>query len=112
MNYSAIPIELFKVGQYFTCRHSEVKKDVPKRETNGTSWMHNLCFLSGKLAFIVLVVLLIERTYGTFVHYLQYPTYFETRYVSQFHAQMPALTICPLKGYKENVLKVSIWIFN
>ena len=60
----------------------------------------------GKVALIALTGFLFERTYGTLCHYFENPTYFETRYVRQFHAQMPALTMCPLKGYKPLVLKV------
>ena len=60
----------------------------------------------GKISLIVLITVLLERTYGTISHYLHYPTYFEVRYVSQFYAQMPALTMCPMNGYKSTVLKV------
>ena len=62
----------------------------------------------GKLALITLIAYTLERTYGTFVNYSRYPTYFETRYVSQFYAQMPAFTMCSLLGYKSHVLMVRI----
>ena len=95
----------------FPFGHSEFKKNIRKQEKTRTAWMERIRFLFAKLSLIVLIGLCIERTYGTFVTYLEYPTYFETRFVSQFHAQMPALTICPQTGYKENVLKVIIWHF-
>ena len=62
----------------------------------------------GKLALTVLIAYTLERTYGTFANYFHYPTYFETRYVSQFYAQMPAFTMCSLLGYKSHVLMVRI----
>ena len=62
----------------------------------------------GKLALITLVAYTLERTYGTFDNYFRYPTYFETRYVSQFYAQTPAFTMCSLRGYKSDVLMVRI----
>ena len=62
----------------------------------------------GKLALITLIAFTLERTYGTFVNYFRYPTYFETRYVAQFYAQMPAFTMCSLLGYKSHVLMVRI----
>ena len=102
---------MFLTRTYFPFRHSEFNTDIRKQDRNGTSWMERIRFLFAKLSLIVLIVLCIERTCGTFVTYLEYPTYFETRFVSQFHAQMPALTICPQTGYKENVLKVIIWHF-
>ena len=82
-------------------------EDNDRQETNKqVAWLEKINSAIGKIVLLGLIALLIDRTYGTIEHYLDYPTYFETRYVSQFHAQMPALTICPLVGYKVSVLKV------
>ena len=63
----------------------------------------------GKVALVVLTGFLLERTYGTVKEFLSEPTYYETQYVPQYHAAFPALTICPLYGYKPSVLKVVIY---
>lgn len=82
-------------------------QDEDKKETNKIWFCLEITnHWAGKLALIALIALLMERTYGIVNHYLEYPTYFETRYVSQFYAQMPALTICPLIGYNESILQV------
>ena len=69
-----------------------------------------------KVALVVLVGFLLERTYGIVDNFLSEPTYFETQYVPQYHADLPALTICPLYGYKSSLFKVKCfgslnWLF-
>ena len=82
-------------------------QDNDEKVTNSqVIYLERVSYGVGKLALFVVITLFSERTYGLFKDYLDYTTYFETRYVSQFYAQMPALTICPLFGYKVPVLKV------
>ena len=61
----------------------------------------------GKVAPVVLSLCLLERTYGIVKEFLREPTYFETQYVPQYHADFPALTVCPFYGYKASVLEVN-----
>ena len=85
-------------------------KKLCKENTNNTKHqIHCLEILRsgiGKVALVVLIGFLLERTCGIVKEFLREPTYFETQYVPQYHADLPALTICPLYGYKSSVLKV------
>ena len=60
----------------------------------------------GRVALTVLIVVFLERTYKIIENFLRDPTYFETHYVPQYHADFPALTLCPMSGYKLQVLQV------
>ena len=60
----------------------------------------------GKVALTVLIVVFLERTYKIINNFLRDPTSFETHYVPQYHANFPALTLCPMNGYKLEVLQV------
>ena len=88
----------------------EIEDDNSEMRGHKLVWLETINNGVGKTVLVVLITLLMERTYGTITHYLEYPTYFETRYVSQFYAQMPAITICPMIGYNESVLKVKLEI--
>ena len=90
----------------FTLNNKESPQEAEETMRFKISYLERFRFVFGKVVLIVLIAFLFERTYGTMCHYFDHPTYFETRYVSQFHAQMPALTMCPQKGYKPSVLKV------
>ena len=55
-----------------------------------------------------LVGLVVERSYRCLMQFLENPTYTETTTVRQYHAELPAMSICPLyNGYKTNVLEAS-----
>ena len=98
------------MSELFTLNNKGVKHDVEETMCRKISHLERFRCVFGKVVVIVLISFLLERTYGTMCHYFEHPTYFETRYVSQFYAQMPALTMCPLKGYKPSVLKVKLII--
>ena len=109
--FSVYGIIITKMPESFDCiqfrRIHEAQDDNGKEMNRNIVLMEKVNYSCGKLALLALIALLMERTYGIFNHYLDYPTYFETRYVSQFYAQMPALTICPLIGYNETILQVN-----
>ena len=96
--------ESFKFMQFR--KINDIEDDDNEKMNDRFYWLRCINIGVGKLVLFILIALLMERTYGTVNHYLECPTYFETRYVSQFYAQMPAITICPLIGYNESVLKV------
>jgi hypothetical protein len=69
--------------------------------------LHNSTYFF--LLFVLNVILLLQ-VYKCYVHYLEGPTYVETRIVPQRKALFPEMTICAVKGgYKADVLKVDLF---
>ena len=87
-------------------------KVAPGRDMNRQRRMNKIYCLKllgsaiGKVSLAVLIFIFLERTYRIMHKFLSDPTYFETHYVPQYHAHFPAVTVCPLTGYKLAVLQV------
>ena len=68
--------------------------------------LNNLAYFF--LLFVLNIILLVQ-VYKCCVHYLEGPTYVETKIVPQWKALFPAMTICGAgkdTNYKKDVLKV------
>ena len=51
---------------------------------------------------------LVSILYQCFYIYIMSPTYTEITMVEQENAPFPVITLCPVRGFKANVLKVSV----
>ena len=59
----------------------------------------------------ILAIILFTLCLKSILKYNEWPIYTETNIVGQNEARFPAMTFCALpNGYKEDVLKVSLWI--
>ena len=63
------------------------------------------------VVMLLLIGVLIYMCVTSVIRYSRWPIYTETKTVPQNEAIFPAMTFCALpNGYKEDVLKVSLWI--
>ena len=72
--------------------------------------------IANKFIYFVIVLILnitlLLQVYGCFGKFAKEPTYVETKLVPQQKALVPAMTFCPNSpGYKEDVLKVVLYLF-
>ena len=88
----------------------KVAYDTRKMEQNKPSSNKCMKIIQKFLYFSILIFLcflLAMQITDCIKTYINFPTYVETKIVSQDKAIFPAMTICPVKdGYKKEVLKV------
>ena len=95
--------EKFPIGAWLKMSETEEKQAKTETSVRCLKITQKAVYI---LVLLILILLLIVQIASCVEHYMIGPTYIETKIAPQHKALFPAMTICPLVGYKEDVLQV------